>query len=142
MAKKRPKHSSVNLPGSLYQRNGRWWWKVQLSGEDKPKARPLKPVGSRYATTDYVVAVECAKQLLQQHLFEQETPFEGEIKIIPDLIRVYVNFADQYYIDSHGKPTREPESIKYVLEVLLERFPSMPNRDASDVGSVGHEDRS
>ena len=48
MAKKRPKHSSANLPGSLYQRNRRWWWKVQLPDEEKIKARPLKPIGSRY----------------------------------------------------------------------------------------------
>jgi hypothetical protein len=129
MTQKTRKHKRpTDLPGAIYLNKNRYWWKVQLSGEDKPKARPLKPVGSRYATTDYAVAVECAKQLLQQHLFEQETPFEGETKIIPDLIRVYVIFADQYYTDSHGKPTREPESIKYALGVLLERFPSMPIR--------------
>jgi len=43
----------VTLPGSLYQKNGRWWWKANLPGEDKPKARALKPAGSRCATTDY-----------------------------------------------------------------------------------------
>ncbi|MCD6175425.1 MAG: hypothetical protein J7K65_06645 [Planctomycetes bacterium] len=37
-----------------------------------------------------------------------------------------MNFADKYYLDSHGEPTREPESIRYALGVLLERFPSMP----------------
>ena len=87
MAKKRPKHSSANLPGSLYQRNGRWWWKVRLPGEEKTKAQPLKPVGSRYATTDYAVAVECARQLLQEQLFQKDVPLQGEVRISPDLVR-------------------------------------------------------
>jgi len=44
MAKNRHKQSPSNLPGSLYQRNNRWWWKVQLPGETKPAARPLNRV--------------------------------------------------------------------------------------------------
>ena len=127
MTQKTRKHKRpADLPGAIYLNKNRYWWKVQLPGEDTPKARPLRPIGARYATTDYAVAVECAKQLLQQHLFERKTPLEGEIKIIPDLIRAYVNFADKYYIDPHGKPTGEPESIKYALGILLDRFPSMP----------------
>jgi hypothetical protein len=53
----------VTLPGSLYQKNGRWWWKVDLPGEDKPTARPLKPDGSRCATTDYQEAEEIARDM-------------------------------------------------------------------------------
>ena len=53
----------VTLPGSLYQKNGRWWWKVDLPGEDKPKARALKPNGSRCATTDYQEAEEVAREM-------------------------------------------------------------------------------
>ncbi|OQY03475.1 MAG: hypothetical protein B6I25_07990, partial [Planctomycetales bacterium 4572_13] len=125
MAKKRPKHSSANLPGSLYQRNRRWWWKVQLPGEEKPKARPLKPVGSRFATTDYAVAVECAKQLLQEQLFQKDVPLQGEVRIIPDLVRAYTAFADTYYVDPLGKSTKEPQDIRYTMKVLLECFPSL-----------------
>lgn len=53
----------VTLPGSLYQKNGRWWWKVDLPGEDKPTARALKPAGSRCATTDYQEAEELAREM-------------------------------------------------------------------------------
>jgi len=53
----------VTLPGSLYQKNGRWWWNVDLPGEDKPKARALKSNGSRYATTDYQEAEEIAREI-------------------------------------------------------------------------------
>jgi integrase len=125
MAKKRRKHSSANLPGSLYQRNRRWWWKVQLPGEEKIKARPLKPVGSRFATTDYAVAVECAKQLLQEQLFQKGVPLQGEVRIIPDLVRAYTAFADTYYVDPLGKSTKEPQDIRYTMKVLLECFPSL-----------------
>jgi hypothetical protein len=53
----------VTLPGSLYQKNGRWWWKVALPGEEKPKARALKPAGSRSATKDREQAEEIARQM-------------------------------------------------------------------------------
>ncbi len=125
MAKKQRKRSSANLPGSLYQRNGRWWWKVQLPGEEKIKARPLKPIGSRYATTDYAVATECAKHLLQQYLFQKDVPLQGEVRIIPDLVRAYTAFADAYYVDPHGEPTKEPKDIRYTMKVLLDCFSAL-----------------
>ncbi|MHC4374114.1 MAG: hypothetical protein ACYSTO_08035, partial [Planctomycetota bacterium] len=125
MARKQPSQRSTNLPGSLYQRNRRWWWKVQLPGENKPKARPLKPVGSRYATTDYAVATECAKHLLQEHLFQKDLPLQGDVKIIPDLVRAYLTFAKAYYVGPTGEPTREPLDIKYAMAVLLDCFPAL-----------------
>ncbi|MHC5214192.1 MAG: tyrosine-type recombinase/integrase, partial [Planctomycetota bacterium] len=126
MARKQPSQRNTNLPGSLYQRNRRWWWKVQLPGEKKPKAIPLKPVGSRYATTDYAVAVECAKQLLQEHLFQKDVPMLGDVKIIPDLVRAYMAFANSYYVDPNGKPTQEPKDIRYTMKMLLDCFPALP----------------
>lgn len=53
----------VTLPGSLYQKNGRWWWRVELPGEEKPKARALKPAGSRCATKDQQQAEEIAREM-------------------------------------------------------------------------------
>ena len=126
MAKKRRKQTPKDLPGSLYQRNGRWWWKAQLAGDEKVKARPLKPIGSRYATTDYAVAVECAKQLLQEQLFQKCVPLQGDVRIIPDLVRAYMAFADAYYVDPNGEPTKEPEDIRYAMKVLLACFPALP----------------
>ena len=123
--KKRNQKHAADLPGTIYLNKNRYWWKVRLSGEDKPKAQPLKPVGSRYATTDYAVAVECAKQLLQEHLFQTDVPVEGDIKIIPDLVRAYMAFAREYYVDSEGTATSEAEYIECTLKVLLECFPSL-----------------
>ena len=50
----------VSLPGSLYQKNARWWWKVKLPGETRLKDMGLKPKGARFATTDRVEAEEVA----------------------------------------------------------------------------------
>ena len=55
--------ASVTLPGSLCQKNGRWWWKVKLPGETKTRARALKPEGSRYAATDRQEAEEVAREM-------------------------------------------------------------------------------
>ena len=57
MAKKSFK---VSLPGSLYQKNNRWWWKVKLPGQTRLKAVGLKPKGARFATTDRAEAEQVA----------------------------------------------------------------------------------
>jgi hypothetical protein len=124
--KRRNQKRTADLPGTIYLNKNRHWWKVQLPGEDKPTARPLKPIGSRYATTDYAVAVECAKQLLQKHLFRADVPVQGEVKIIPDLVRAYMVFAKEYYVDPDGKNTSEVGYIQRTLEVLLDCFPALP----------------
>jgi integrase len=127
MTQKTRKHKrSADLPGTIYLNKNRYWWKVRLPGENKTKARPLKPVGSRYATTDYAVALECAKQLLQEHLFQTDVPVQGDIKIIPDLMRAYMAFAKEYYVDPEGSNTSEAGYIECTLKVLLECFPSLP----------------
>jgi integrase len=123
--KRRNQKRTADLPGTIYLNKNRYWWKVQLPGEENPKARPLKPIGSRYATTAYAVAVECAKQLLQKHLFRGNVPVQGEVKIIPDLVRAYMVFAKAYYVDPDGKNTSEVGYIQRTLEVLLDCFPSL-----------------
>ena len=57
MAKRSPK---VALPGEMYQKNGRWWWKVRLPGEPRVRARALKPDGARVAPKTRKIAEEVA----------------------------------------------------------------------------------
>lgn len=54
------KSFKVSLPGVLYQKNNRWWWKVKLPGETRLKALGLKAKGARFATTDLAEAEEVA----------------------------------------------------------------------------------
>ena len=57
MSKRPPK---VALPGEMYQKNGRWWWKVRLPGEPRVRERALKPDGALVATKTRKVAEEVA----------------------------------------------------------------------------------
>jgi integrase len=123
---KRTKSSQKDLPGTIYQNKNRYWWKVQLPGEDKPRARPLKPVNSKYATTDYGVAVECAKIILQMSIFNSGQKHDGRIDSVASLVHAYHNFAKAYYTDSNGKISREPDNIRYACNPLLELFATCP----------------
>ena len=56
----------VTLPGEMYERAGRWWWRVQLPGEDKPKARPLRSPGTSMAAGDRATAERIAVEMWEQ----------------------------------------------------------------------------
>jgi len=60
MAKRPPK---VALPGEMYQKNGRWWWKVRLPGEPRIRERALKPEGSKVAAKTRGVAERIAGEM-------------------------------------------------------------------------------
>jgi len=113
------------LPGSIYLNKNRYWWKVQLPGEPSIKARPLKPLGSRYATTDYSAAVEVAKSILEKHLFETSQNCQGEIVNIASLVRAYMEYANDYYVDSEGNLTKEPGNIRYSVRPLIDLFANL-----------------
>lgn len=120
-----------SLPGTIYSRNGRYWWKVQLPGQNKPAAFPLKPVGSKFATTDRKAAEECARQIWQKTVFSSQTrvtrdEFDGTIA---SLAVLYMEYARQYYCKKNGQPTSEPVSIHYALNYAVEMFPSMAVED-------------
>ncbi len=57
MAKQSPR---MALPGEMYEKNGRWWWKVKLPGEKRIRARALKPEGSAVAAKTRKVAQRVA----------------------------------------------------------------------------------
>ena len=57
------KSFKASLPGSLYRKNNRWWWRVKLPGETRVKARGLKPKGVQFATTELEEAEELARAM-------------------------------------------------------------------------------
>jgi len=61
----------VSLPGTAYQRGERWWWRVKLPGEDKPRARALKPEGEKAATKNRQTAAEVAFKLWERAVEEE-----------------------------------------------------------------------
>jgi len=62
----------VTLPGELYERTGRWWWRARLPGEDKAKARPLKAPEAAEATDDRDRAEQIAVEMWEQAVRQNE----------------------------------------------------------------------
>jgi hypothetical protein len=58
----------VRLPGRLYRKCGRWWWKVRLPGAKAARSRALRPPGRRLATADRQLAQEIAFSIWQKAL--------------------------------------------------------------------------
>lgn len=116
----------LNLPGTIYLNKKRWWWKVQLPGEDKPKAHPLKPVGAKFATIDKNVAIECARFLLAKAIFESEQKISSRVDTIAALAKIYLEHTDNYYVDVNGLPTGESRQIRYSLKPLVDNFAALP----------------
>ncbi|MBN1509291.1 MAG: hypothetical protein JW955_20770 [Sedimentisphaerales bacterium] len=61
----------ARLPGRVYRKRGRWWWEVQLPGEQSPRSRALTPDGPRSATTDRQRVDEIAFRLWEEALRAQ-----------------------------------------------------------------------
>ena len=99
---------------------------MQLPGENKKKARPLIPVGGKYATREKDVAVECARILLAKAIFESEQKASDRIETIAELAKAYLEHVDDYYRDENGKPTREPQQIRYTIKPLVDCFAALP----------------
>jgi|GEM_PF-3159479 len=61
------------LPGSLFRNTttGRWYWRVQLPGEAKRRAIPLRPKGAEFATRTKRVAVVLQKRLFRKYFVDQ-----------------------------------------------------------------------
>jgi len=112
------------LPGSIYKNGNRWWWKVKLPHENQVKARPLKPVGSRFATSDRNVAEEVAREILERAVFRSDKPVT-DTKTIAGLVKAYLQYAKKYYCNADGKATREPENLRYGLAPLVEYCPTL-----------------
>ena len=113
----------LNLPGTIYRNKKRWWWKVQLPKEDKPKARPLKPVGAKFATTDRNVAIECAKDIWAKAIFDSDQVTGSHISNIAELAQAYLHYVKNYYTCSNG---HEAEQIEYALRPVINYFASLP----------------
>jgi integrase len=120
MSTKKAKH---NLPGTIYKNGNRYWWKVKLPGEEVFKARPLIPCGSEMATTDFSVAVECAKIIMANSVFRSQDSNISDTRNIAQLCYAYLNYARGYYKD--GKPNGEPKQIEYCMKPLLEEFSAL-----------------
>ncbi|MGC9453780.1 MAG: hypothetical protein ACP5HU_02850, partial [Phycisphaerae bacterium] len=117
------------LPGTIYRNGRRWWWKVRLPGENRIRARPLRPPGAAYATDDRNVAHEIARDMYARALAEQEPPADGERNepmTVGQLAAAYRAHARSYYRHADGSPTSEYTGITLALRPLAARWASAP----------------
>ena len=86
----------VSLPGTAYQRGQRWWWRVKLPGEDKPRARALKPEGGKSATKDRQTAARIAFKLWEQAV-EEEAQRRARIDADEKISRLKAKFLHKMH---------------------------------------------
>ena len=111
------------LPGSFYQRNERWWWKVRLPGEITFTPRPLIPSGQKFATKDWNTALEVAREIWDSAAIRCSLPADAD-KTVLGLVKRYEAHAGEYYLDIETRqPTKEVDNISRSLAHLLESFP-------------------
>ena len=117
MSKKR------NLPGSIYPRNGRWWWRYKPEDSDDYVAIPLRPKGARQATKDRDVAEAVALQMFLKNRqgMEDGGDFDGSVR---SLIERYLIFAKAYYGDDGEKHVQYETALMldYYAATLAEDF--------------------
>ena len=109
----------AGVPGSFYQRSGRWWWRVTLPDEDAPKNRPLKPTGARYATTEKAVAVAIAKDLLAAAQRRADNPlaFDGTVGGLATLYKAAMLRMHQ---GADGQPASHYSNMRQAMDLLTE----------------------
>ena len=61
----------ATLPGTIFKKNGHWWWKVRLPGQDRVRSRSLRPEGSRVGTRSRIQAGQIALRLWEEALTAQ-----------------------------------------------------------------------
>jgi hypothetical protein len=61
----------ATLPGTIFKKNGHWWWKVRLPGQDRVRSRSLRPEGSRVGTRSRTQAGQIALRLWEEALTAQ-----------------------------------------------------------------------
>ena len=89
-----PEGPRIALPGVFYQRADRWWWRVKLPGEDKAKARPLKPDGEKTATADRETAGKTAFEMWE-HALQENAVRQTTLETTEKIERLKAQFLDK-----------------------------------------------
>ncbi len=84
----------IVLPGAFYQRANRWWWRVKLPGEDKAKARPLKPDGEKAGTADRETAERIAFEMWE-HAVQENAVRQVQLESTEKIERLKAQFLDK-----------------------------------------------
>ena len=107
------------LPGSFYQKRGRWYWCVKLPGHTDFQNLPLKPSEpdgstSRHATKERNVAISVAKNIYEAARL-RDSSWDGTVA---GLVSRYRRHAETYYLRPDGTQTAQVGNVKYATEPL------------------------
>jgi len=61
----------ATLPGTIYKKKDRWWWRVRLPGQDRIRHRSLRLEGSRVGTKSRKQAGQIALRLWEEALMTE-----------------------------------------------------------------------
>jgi hypothetical protein len=89
-----PEGPRITLPGELYQRADRWWWRVKLPGEDKARARPLKLEGAKAAVDDREAAGKIAFEMWE-HAVQENAVRQIRLESTEKIERLKAQFLDK-----------------------------------------------
>ena len=127
----------VSLPGSFYQRGQRWWWRVKLPGEDKPRARALKPEGQKATTKDRHIAAQIAFALWEQAVREdvrKQITVDSDEKMatLETKLLQEIHAISQAVERLCGK-----DKIRVSEEATASAQPTASSHDAEETGTCG-----
>lgn len=120
---------NIELPGCLYKRGDRWYWKVQLPGEPRFKIRPMIPPGGKYATKEYHTAEKIAQDMLLRaagNLAKAKNCYNGRMA---NLVALYLKHAKSYYRKPNGVTTNQYLNVERSVGYLVKHCPTMLAED-------------
>ena len=114
-----------DVPGCIYLNKNRYWWRVKLPGQDNYTAMPLKPVGSKLATTDLNTAKEIARNRWEQAIYSVHNKQIESCDTIGSLAAAYFQYIEIYYRRADGETTGESERIRWGIKTFLEMYAAL-----------------
>ena len=120
---------NIELPGCLYKRGDRWYWKVQLPGEPRFKIRPMIPTGGRYATKEYHTAEKIAQDMLLRaagNVAKTKNCYNGRMAT---LVALYLKHAKSYYRKADGITTNQYMNVERSVGYLVKHCSTMLAED-------------
>lgn len=102
------------FPGSFFEINGRWYWKVKLPNSKDRETVTLKPKAAKYATTNIKIARELAKKIWADAAGSDRHKINGPRKVeyIKNLIKRYLYYANRRH--TGGEYARRLWVLKYL----------------------------
>lgn len=118
-------------PGSLYAKDGKYYWSGRLPGETgRARSRAVKPDGQTYAIRATPDNEPLARQIVWNWIDAAATPIDstpppGTITV-GDLRARYLAHARVYYRRADGTPTGQADNVEWATRLLVSRHGSAP----------------